>query len=150
MFPTYKQQRNFQDTPDEETDEQTSAEPSVAELDEIAEIVQPEDDEERKARWELERERQQAQDERRQQKPTQDTLCPRFRKIPCQAIGNLFLQETADGRWEINQSELEQALDAEVKRVQEVIFEDNERLRSKGSDLDGQVKVSSIALTSER
>lgn len=149
VFPTYKQQRNFQDTPDEETDELTSSELSVVELDEIAEIVQPEDDEEREARWELERERQQAQDERRQQKPTQDTLCPRFRKIPCQAIGNLFLRETADGRWEINQSELEQALDAEVKRVQEVIFEDNERLRSKGSDLDRQVNVSNIALISE-
>ena len=149
VFPTYKQQRNFQDIPDEETDEQTSAEPSVAEVDEIAENVQPEDDEERGARWELERERQQAQDERRQQKPTEDTLCPLFRKISCQAIGNLLLQETTDDKWEIDKSELEQALNAEVRRAQQVIFEDNERLRSNRSDFDRQVNISNVALTLE-
>lgn len=149
VFPTYKQQCNFQDIPDKETDEQTSAELSVAEVDEIAKNVQPEDDEERGARWELERERQQAQDERRQQKPTEDTLCSLFRKISCQAKGYFLLRERAEGKWEIDKSELEQALEAEVKRAQQVIIEDDERLRSNNSDLDRQVNVSNLALTLE-
>ena len=149
VFPTYKQQRNFQDIPDEETDKQTSAEPSVAKVDEIANNVQFEDDEERGARWELERERQQAQDERRQQKPTKDTLCPRFRKISCQAIGNLLLRKTINDKWEVDKSELEQALKAEVKQAQQAIFEDNERLRSNSTDLDRQVNISNVALTLE-
>ena len=149
VFPTYKQQRDFQDIPVKETDKQTSAEPSVAKVDEIEKNVQSEDDEERGARWELERERQQAQDERRQQKPTKDTLCPRFRKILCQAMGNLLLRKTTDDKWEVDKSELEQALKTKVKETQQVIFEDNERLRSNNTDLDRQVNISNVALTLE-
>ena len=149
VFPIYKQQRDFQHVPDKETNEQSTTELVMAKVDEPAESAEPEDDEERSARWELERERQQARDERRQQQPTQDTLCPRFRKIPCQAIGNLLLRETTDGKWEIDKSELEQALNEEVRRAQQVIFEDNERLRSNSSDFDKQVNISSVALTLE-
>ena len=145
VFPTYQQQLDFLQA---ETDEQTATEPRMEKEDD-AETVEPEDDEERTARWELERERQQAQDERRQQQEMQDTLCPRFRKIPCQAVGNLLLREGTDGALEIDKSELERALDAEVRRARQVAFEDSERLRSNGSDLDRQVDVSNMALTSE-
>ena len=148
IFPTYTQQWDFQHV-DETTDEQSAAEPRVVKVDDAAENVEPEDDVERTARWELERERQQARDERLQQQPTQDTLCPRFRKIPCQAIGNLLLREGTDGKWEIDKTELERALDAEVNRSQQVVFEDNERLRSNSENLDRQINVSNAALNSE-
>ena len=149
VFPTYEQQCDFQHIPYVEIDEQSTTESVMAKIDDTAESLEPEDDEERTARWELERERQQAQDERRQQQTTQDTLCLRFRKIPCQAIGNLFLREGTDGTLEIDKSELERALDAEVKQAQQVAFEDTERLRSNSTDLDRQVNVSNVALTSE-
>ena len=149
VFPTYKQQCDFQHIPAEETDQHSATEPRRAKVDDTAESVEPEDDEERKARWELERERQQAQDERRQQQAMQDTLCPRFRKISCQATGNILLREGTDGTLEIDKSELERALDAKVKQAQQVAFEDTERLRSNSSDLEGQVNVSNEALTSE-
>lgn len=149
VFPTYEQQRDFQRMLDAETDKQSTTESVVAKVDNSAESAEPEDDEERTARWELERERQQARDERLQQESMQDTLCPRFRKIPCQAIGHLLLREETEGKWEIDKSELEQALEAEVKRAQQVILENNERLRSNNTDLDRQVNISNLALTSE-
>ena len=139
VFPTYEQQRDFQHILDAETGEEYNS----------VESAESEDDEERTARWELERERQQARDERLQQQPTQDTLCPRFRKISCQAIGHLLLRERTEDKWEIDKSELKQALEAEVKRVQQVIIEDDERLRSNNSDLDRQVNISNLVLNLE-
>lgn len=149
VFPTYEQQRDFQHILDAETDEQSTTGSMVAKVDNSAESAEPEDDEERTARWELEREQQQARDERLQQQPRQDTLCPRFRKISCQAIGHLLFREGTEGKWEIDKSELEQALEAEVKRAQQVILEDDERLRSNNTDLDRQVNISNLALTLE-
>ena len=149
VFPTYEQQCDFQHIPDAETDEQSTTESVSANVDDTAEDVEPEDDEERTARWELERERQQAQDERHRQQQTQDTLCPRFRKIPCQAIGSILLREATNGTLEIDESELKRALDAETQRAQQVASEDPEWLRSNNDDLEGQVNVPDVALNSE-
>ena len=142
IFPTRQQQIDFFQT---EIDEQTADESSI-ETREEAEVVEPEDNEEWEARRELERERQQAQNERRQQQKIQDTLCPRFRKISCQAKGNLLFQTSIH---RINKSELERALAAEIKRAQQVALEDTERLRSNSSNLEEQPNVSNIALESD-
>ena len=142
IFPTYQQQLDFVQT---EIEEQTADE-SLTETGEEAGAAELEDTEEREARRELERERQQAQDERRQQREIQDTLCPRFRKISCQATGNLLLRT---GIHRVDISELECALNAEIKRAQQVALEDPERLRSNSSSLEEQPNVSNIALESE-
>ena len=146
VFPTYQQQRDFQ-IPDAETDQQPATE-RIAQKDD-AKNVEPEDDAERAARWELERDRQEAQAERRQQREKRDALCPRFRKISCQAVGNVLFRKGTDGALAIDKSKLEQALDAEVQRARQVVLEDPERLRHISGDMDGQVNIPETALTSE-
>ena len=147
VFPTYKQQHSFQ-LPDVETNEQSTTESVTAKVANTVEEVKPEDDEERAARRELEREQLQARDERQQQKLSQDTLCPRFRKISCQAIGSLLLRENAAGELVIDKSALENAVDEEVTRAQQVAIEDPERLRSNRANLDNKVNVPGVALSS--
>ena len=148
VFPTYKQQREFQHITDVETTEQSTTKSVTAKVDNTGEEVEPEDDEERAARWALERERLQARDERKQQKLSQHTLCPLFRKISCQAIGHLLLRENADGELVIDKSSLENAVEEEVTRVQQVALENPERLRSNSTNLDSNVNVPDTALSS--
>lgn len=143
VFPTYQQQRDFRQIPDAETDRQAATK-QIAQKDD-AENVEPEDDAERAARYELERDRQEAQVERRRQREERDTLCPRFRKIPCQAVGNVLFQGTVKN----DKSALQQALDAEVQRARQVALGDPDRLRHISSDLDGQVNITESALTSK-
>lgn len=146
VFPTYIQQIEFQRVSDESTDEQTNIEIHKTQSNDD---VGHEDNEEREARWELENEQQQAHYERRQTQPEKDSLCQRFRKIRCKAVGNLFIRENTEEAFEIDQSDLVRALEAEVKRAQQVANADNDILRTDRDDLDKQVNISSAALTSE-
>ena len=145
VFPTRQQQLDFLQVA---TTEQVSTEPQVAK-EKNAEIVESEDNEERAAHRELERERQQAQDERRQQQEIQDTLCPRFRKMFCEAIGHIIFRKGTGSTLDIDKSDLENALYAEIQRASYVASKDSNRLRSNDSNLEGQVNVSDVALTSD-
>ena len=147
VFPTYQQQRDFLQIPDAETDRQPATKQIVQKDD--AEKVEPEDDAERAARYELERDRQEARAERRRQRGERDALCPRFRKIPCQAVGNVLFQKGMNGTLKNDKSALQQALDAEVQRARQVALGDPDRLRHISSDLDGQVDIPQAALTSK-
>jgi len=88
-----------------------------------------------------------ALDRRRARRP-KDKLFIRFRKISCKAQGTVTLHHHADGRWTIDDSSLQAALDKEMKRAQQIAMDDAERIRTSGSP-DEQVRVPETVLNSE-
>ncbi|MCD6506488.1 hypothetical protein J7M22_07650 [Candidatus Poribacteria bacterium] len=86
-------------------------------------------------------------DRRRARRP-RDRLFIRFRKIPCRAQGVVTLCCHPDGRWSVDDSSLQAALDEEMKRAQQAAMSDNERIRTSRSPYE-QIKVPEAALDSE-
>lgn len=78
-----------------------------------------------------------------------DTLCIRFRKISCKAIGNVLLKHVNNNRWATYTTELEQALQNEMRRASKLAASDPERVRTDGSTED-QIRVPASALQSEQ
>ena len=143
IFPTYEQQRVHQRFTTEL--EEPVKVNTNGKIDENAD----EDVEERKSRLELENDVRDAKEERRQQQRRRNVLCPRFRSISCQAIGNILLRKKIDGTLEVDVLDLERALETECLRAQQAISKDPDRLRTNHSNLDEIVKVQDSVLTSE-
>ncbi|MCG9128301.1 hypothetical protein JT359_11930 [Candidatus Poribacteria bacterium] len=148
IFPSLVEQLEFQGH-FRYRDAQANTKIKVRDSNDTTENGAIEDEEEKETRLNLETERQQAHDESKDKQPSKDTLCLRFQKIQCKAIGDIFLQENTDGIYEINLSDLEHALDTEFKRIQQIVNADKERLRTIDKDLDNQINITSTALSSE-
>ncbi len=86
--------------------------------------------------------------DRRRARTPQDSLFIRFRKIPCQADGRIVLRRDQEGRWLVDSSNLQAALDQEVRRAQQVVLNDSERVRTAGNPED-KIRVPETALASE-
>jgi hypothetical protein len=86
--------------------------------------------------------------DRRRARTPQDSLFIRFRKIHCHATGRLVLRRNQNGRWSVDNSALQNALNQEVARAQQVVLNDPERMRSVG-DTEAKIRVPGNALTSD-
>ena len=86
--------------------------------------------------------------ERRKNRRTTDSLYIRFRKIPCKALGSVILQRDKASGWSVYKSTLQDALDVETRRAQQVALNDPERLRTSDS-AESQVRIPDESLTSE-
>lgn len=90
-----------------------------------------------------------AREERQEirQKQQKDVLCPKFRKINCQAEGQVVLSWAGE-RWQVNSMALAQACIAETERARQVVITDPEAIKVAG-DVDRQDKISDAALKSD-
>lgn len=88
-----------------------------------------------------------ARDRRRQRRP-QDSLFIRFRKIPCHVIAQIIMRRDRDGRWSVDLSELERALNQENLRAQQIVGNDPESVRALGFACSA-IRVPQIAISSE-
>lgn len=96
----------------------------------------------------LENEEIKAREERRgrQQNRQKDALCPKFRKISCQAEAEVTLNRVGE-QWQIDKAALAQSCAAEMERARQVVLNDPEVIKVAG-DVDKQVKISDEALNS--
>ena len=132
VFPTYKQQREFS-LSSRETNEDESTE----------------SDNKLSSNNDEENEEIATQNEPFQQQNRRDTLCPRFRKIPCKSTGKIFIQQQIGQDFIIDSSGLQSAIDAEIKRAIETASTDPDRLKTDKDNLDDRITLSDDILTSE-
>ena len=125
VFPTYKQQCEFS-LSSPETNENEPTESDYA--------LSSNNDEE---------------DEPYQQQNRRDTLCPRFRKIPCKSTGNILIQQQIGQDFIIDSSGLKSAIDAETERARKIASTDPDRLKTSKDNLDDRITLSDDILTSE-
>lgn len=85
--------------------------------------------------------------DRRRSRVPQDSLFIRFRKISCQAKGQVVLRRDTAGKWTADISELRAALDQETTRAQQVAINDPERIRTTGAS-EERIRVPETALAS--
>ncbi|MGD1154012.1 MAG: helicase-related protein [Syntrophales bacterium] len=88
-----------------------------------------------------------AHDRRRSRTP-QDTLFIIFRKIPCHATGRVVIQLNSDGYFSTDCSDLQNALNQESLRAQQVATNDPERVRTSGN-AETKIRVPVSALATE-
>ena len=86
--------------------------------------------------------------DRRRARTPQDSLFIRFRKVFCQTAGRIVLHRDQEGRWVVNSSDLQAALDQEVTRAQQIAINDAERVRTAGNP-DEKIRVPETVLVSE-
>jgi hypothetical protein len=86
--------------------------------------------------------------DRRRGRTARDSLFIRFRKISCEAGGEVTLRPNAAGEWTADVRNLQDALDRETARTQQVALNDPERLRTAGTP-NAQIPVPETALASE-
>lgn len=78
-----------------------------------------------------------------------DSFAMRFKKIDCYAKGRITLRFDGDGtRWSDDCRDLQSAIDAEMKRAQEIVRNDPKTLRSAGNAED-EVRVPADRLVDE-
>lgn len=145
VFPTFDEQRKLLQVETEKSQaEDALVESTTSSSDEA------EEEGDNKASNEAEDEAIEAREERRsrKQKQQKDVLCPKFRKIPCQAEGQVVLSR-AGGQWQINNTALVQACAAEMERAKQVVINDPEAIKVKG-DVDKQDKIQDAALKSAK
>ncbi len=142
VFPTFDEQRKLLQL---ETEKAQVGETPVQDTTTLPDETEEGDDRQSGA---LEDEEIEAREERRgrQQKLQKDALCPKFRKIPCQAEGQITLSR-AGGRWQVNSTALVQACATEMERAKQVVVNDPEAIKVKG-DIDKQDKIADEALKS--
>jgi hypothetical protein len=86
--------------------------------------------------------------DRRRARAPKDWLFIRFRKLACEATGQLVIRRTQEGCWSADSSALQLALDQEVTRAQQVALNDPDRVRVAGSP-DTKIRVPDTALVSQ-
>lgn len=136
VFPTFDEQRKLLQVETEKPQTENAPVQSTTTSSDEAE-----EEGNGKKTGEAEDEEIEAKEERRgrKQKQQKDILCPKFRKIPCQAEGEVALSR-AGGQWQINSMALTQACAAEMERARQVVINDPEAIKTAG-DVDGIIKI---------
>jgi len=161
IFPTLDQQRSRRN-PEEGVKHEMESEKTISNEDAVDNTVKEDDLVEEDDQSELERqqekENRRAEEEspeitesargRRRNRRATDSLYIRFRKIPCKALGSVILQRDKASGWSVYKSTLQNALDKETRRAQQVALNDPEHLRTSGSP-ESRVRVPDESLTSE-
>lgn len=86
--------------------------------------------------------------DRRRSRTPKDSLFVRFRKLSCEAAGQISFRAKAPGEWTIDASSLQTSLDAETERAQQQALADPEHIRTSGGPQD-KVNVPETALVSQ-
>ncbi|HEY9671440.1 MAG TPA: helicase-related protein [Waterburya sp.] len=86
--------------------------------------------------------------DRRRGRTSRDSLFIRFRKILCGAGGQVTLRRNAAGKWTTDDQNLRDALNQEKARVQQVVLNDPDRVRTAGAT-DARINVPDRVLVSE-
>jgi hypothetical protein len=86
--------------------------------------------------------------DRRRGRTPRDSLFIRFCKISCEAGGQVTLRHNAAGEWTTDDKNLQDALNQETDRAQQVALNDPEYVRTAGAT-DARVNVPETALASE-
>ena len=84
---------------------------------------------------------------RRGRRSTED-LCPKFRKIACTATGMLAAQSSDSGQWQLNESSLVAAVEAECLRAREVAGNAQDAVRV-DSNREERIRVPEEALEND-
>ena len=155
VFPTLDQQRSRiqeEDVKDRVEPEQTTLhknaiDNTVIEEDDQSELERQQEEENRRVEEESPEVTESATRRRRSRRAT-DSLYIRFRKIPCKASGSVILQRKGASKWSIDGSALQDALDLETRRAQQVALDDPEHLRTNDSP-DTQIRIPDESLTGE-
>lgn len=136
VFPTFDEQRKLLQV----VTEKPQTEESLAQSTRTSSDEAEEEGDDKKS-GEAEDETIEAREERRgrKQKQQKDILCPKFRKISCQAEGQIVLSQ-AGGRWQVNSTALVQACIAETERARQIVTNDPEVLKTSG-DIDGIIRI---------
>ncbi len=145
VFPTFKQQLEHQRKQNNEDE----VNEKIEDLEEkILIMSQPiETDDERSESNEPSEVMGTAKDRRRSRTPT-DTLCLRFKKVPCEAtdIIHILIDSLTDAaEWSVDATDLQNAVDKETKRAQNIALADPENLRTNGGQND-LVRIPETAL----
>lgn len=142
IFPTFDEQRKLLQVETETQTEATLVQSTTLSSDEA------EEEGDDKKSNEAEDEAIEAREERqgRKQKQQKDVLCPKFRKIPCQAEGQVLFNRVGE-QWQINNVAFAQACTTEMERARQVVVNDPEAIKVSG-DVDKQDKISDTALES--
>jgi hypothetical protein len=161
VFPTITQQREHQRqyaamTAGRNSGMTAGEQPASQVAEERTEIVAQHEDEDSVSEQESENQTAETDSpevadsprDRRRARTPQDSLFIRFRKLPCQATGQIVLHRNQEGQWLIDSSGLQAALDQEVSRARQVVLDDPERLRT-ALNPDEKIRVPETALVSE-
>lgn len=150
VFPTFDEQRKLLQYEAKKTkaDEEVAAQnaPTPPETDEAA------DDGEGEQTRELEDEQAEAKTERqsRRQRQQKDVLCPKFRKISCEAKGEITISRSQTGKlWNVDSSSLEKACLAELERAKKVVINDPQTIKTAAGE-DDKIKIPDEAIASEK
>ena len=158
VFPTLEQQRNYQrhtNVENNDLSELVGQRQLIRRNGEYIDSIYAQEDDLTFA--EIERENQIAEAytpeiahsalDRHRARTPKDSLFIRFRKIPCQCSGKVFLTCNQDGTWSVDVSQLQTSLDQEMDSVQQIIASDPERIRTSGNLK--RVKIPETALETE-
>ena len=157
VFPTLEQQRSRRhQQEDAQVDEGEAnrniptdavANDALVEEEDRAELERQVEEENRRAEVDTPEIVETAASRRRQRRAT-DSLYIRFRKITCEASGNVVLSRDETGSWSVDSYALQEALDAETHRAQQVVLEDPEHIRTNGPP-DDRVRIPDAHLTNQ-
>ncbi|MGH2272868.1 helicase-related protein [Anaerohalosphaeraceae bacterium U12dextr] len=86
--------------------------------------------------------------DRRRTRIPQDSLYIRFRKISCEASGQIIFRLNQERQLSVDTSNLQHALNQEMLRAQHIVANDSERIRTIGRP-DNKIRVPETALVSE-
>ncbi|MGB3204723.1 MAG: helicase-related protein [Crinalium sp.] len=86
--------------------------------------------------------------DRRRRRAPKDSLFIRFRKISCEAGGQVTLRCNVAGEWTTDVRNLQALLDQENERAQQIAQNDPERVRTSGAP-NARINIPENALTSE-
>ena len=156
IFPTLDQQcsrRNQEkdvkdgEEPEQKTPNKNATDNIITEEEDRSELERQQEAENRRVEEESPEVIESATERSRSRRAT-DSLYIRFRKILCKASGSVILQRDETPGWSIDKSALQDALDLETRRAQQVALDDPEHLRTNDSP-DTQIRIPDESLAGE-
>ncbi len=142
VFPTFQQQSDFLYRITKDESKTTSENETEKQSKEQEEKRGFEDADERAQTREIETEKKQGNEERKSTREKRDDLCPRYKKISCSANANIILVKNKDkNEWQIDTTALTNALETEILRVQEVIRNDPDTIKTSNREVDKKINI---------
>ncbi len=148
IFPTIDQQRKHQFQQSDEDLQQLNVNPAPTNDRKetiTVNLADENEEEEKEASPEVEL----STKDRIRTRSHKDSLFIRFKKILCQACGTIFLNRNNTNDWDVDISNLDQAIKQEIKKAQNNIINDPLRIRTAGA-VEEKIRVPETALANEK
>lgn len=154
VFPTLHQQRQHQQNflaaqSSQETTTIGIEQPSKIIIDEVSSPVEIDDSKETGELTEGTPEITESARDRKRSRIPRDSMFIRFRKIICEATGQIVIQRVAAGGWQTDCRTLQEALDQETLRAQQIALSDPERVRTSTAP-EARINVPENVLSSDQ